>query len=174
MILTELPFPIRPPKVIDSDDIDWLVFRCIHRTERFAEGGFKLVLDAFIVIVDKTAETLQILTPVVVGVRHILVAILVSAADGVEVGEVARVRDDRDGNDRESSTGEEDAKRSVCRRLFALAFQDVEDRLGYEHIDEGEDREEVAVADVQVTGDADVAVEEDEEHHHVLSNPLTE
>lgn len=172
--VAELPSRIGAAEIIDPDHIDWLVLGGGQGAERFAEGSREALFDALVVVVDKAAEPSKILAPVVVRVGHILIAFLVPATDDIEVGEVARVRPHGNSDNREGRTGEENTQRPVSGGVFALAFQDIEDGFGDENIEEGKNREEVAEADVQVAGDADIAIEKDEEDHQILGDPFAE
>ncbi len=97
-----------------------------------------------------------------------------STPDGVEVGKVAWIREGRDSDDNESENTNEHGEKVLGEILMLHPLQDIENHFGHQHIDEGENREEVTEADIEIASDADVTVESDEENHHSLSDAITE
>ncbi len=162
----EIERRIRTTEVIEADRIDWRQFdEAFIATEIV---GF----EALIVLIDEIAEMLQVLPPVVVRIRCDLVAVLVSSSDGIVVGKIARIHGERD----EQHGDEEESKErpDQIAGLFHVAPDEVGERLGDEEIEEWQYREEMTEADIEIAGDADVGVEEDEEKREILGDTRLE
>lgn len=169
----ELPRRVGTTEVIDPDGVDRLIFGRGHCAEWFAQRCLEAFLDTLVVIIYKTTEATEVLSPIIVRVSYILVAVFMSTTNDIEVREIARVGPDRDGDNRKGRTSEKDTKHPMGRRVFMLALQHIEDSLGNEDIEEGKNRKEVAVTDIEIAGDTDIAIEEDKEDHQVLCDAFS-
>ena len=121
-----------------------------------------------IVGINPRTQPLGVLPPVVVGIGDIFVALGMSAHRCVEIGEIARIGEDRY-EKYPAGEDENESSHDAPRRVIAvMALPVVKDSLGSEDIEEGENREEMSKTDVEIAGDAEVAVEADKSEHGIL------
>lgn len=148
--IAEIVFGITTTEVVDSDSVDSRVCR-------------EVVFQVF-----------QILAPIVVGIGGIEVALEVTAGDRIEIGEVVRVGEEWGGCHDEEKNTEDYSDQLVSDGLSRMALVEVGQGLADEEVEEWKDREEVTESDVQVAGDADVAVKQDEKNREILSDVFSE
>lgn len=120
------------------------------------------------------AKTFEILTPVVIGISDVLVTIAVAACYGVEVRKVAWVGKYGDSDDDSGNYSTNNLEEVFGVRSTFGALEEVKSSFGYEYIEKGKDREEVTETDIEIAGDADIAVEHDKEKHESLSHTIPE
>lgn len=113
---------------------------------------------------------LQILAPVIIGISSVQVAVFVSADDSIEVGEIARIAENRDRDDKKEEDSDEPGDELAGERFVRVTFVEVGQGFTHEEIEKRQDRKEVTEADGEVAGDAYVAVEQDKEQSEIFRN----
>lgn len=115
------------------------------------------------------------MSPVVVGVGDVFIPLARSAHSGVEVREVT-TWESEDGNEDDPARKEEEknADGSPGGVIADVAPPVAEDHFASQDKEEGENREEVSEADIQIARDAQIAIERDEGEHHVFGDMRVE
>ena len=121
-----------------------------------------------IIVFHPLFEILQILSPIVVGISSIEVAVFVSTDDSIEVGEIARIAEDGHSDDKEKEDTDEPGDELAGQGFVGVTFVKVGQGFTHEEIEKRQDRKEVAEADGEVAGNAYVAIEQDKEQSEIL------
>lgn len=112
------------------------------------------------------------MTPVVIGVSGIQITFGMAAGCRIEVREVAWIRKKGGDNNDEHENADEASYHLSSRWFFGVAFVKVSQGFSDEHVEKRQNGKEVTEANIEVAGDADVAVKEDEEGTEVLGDAI--
>lgn len=127
---------------------------------------------AAIVVCDEVAEVFQILSPIVIGIGCDHIAVFGTAGEHVVVGEIAWIDGERSD---EEQTEEECGERSEdISEVFLVPMVEIGRGFGGEKVEERENRKEVAETDIEIAGDADEGIKENEEYREILSGAVLE
>lgn len=110
----------------------------------------------------------QILTPVIVRISGIEIAVFVTTNGLIEIRQVTRIAEEYCGHTDKEHDTEEHGNQFSGNPFFFVAFVEISEGLANHHVEKREDWEEVAKADVEISGDADIAIEEDKEYRQIL------
>lgn len=125
-----------------------------------------------IVVFDEVAEVFQILSPIVIGIGCDHIAVFGTAGEHVVVGEIAWIDGERSD---EEQTEEECGKWSEdISEVFLVPMVEIGRGFGGEKVEERENRKEVAETDIEIAGDADEGIKENEEYREILGGAVLE
>lgn len=161
-VVSEIEGRVRSAEIIES-------YRS-YRT-RARKGCFEGWTTA-IVVLDEVAEVLQILSPIVIGIGRDHIAVFGAACEHIVVGEIARINGER--SDEEQAEEECSEWAEDISEVFLVPMIKIGRGFGGEKVEERENRKEVAEADIEIAGDADEGVEEDEEYREILGGTVLE
>ena len=127
---------------------------------------------ARIEFLDEDAEPFEVLAPVIIGIGDVAIAFLRSSGGLVEIGEIGRIGENRNGENPESDGRDRGASRQLA--LEPASPGEIEDRFRDEDVQERENRKEVTKTDIEVARYGNERIEGDEAEHRVLRDMTLE
>ena len=161
-VVSEIEGRVRSAEVIES----YRSYQALIRSECFERWAVAIV------IFDEVAEVLQILSPVVIGIGRDHIAVFGAACEHIVVGEIARINGER--SDEEQAEEECSEWAEDISEVFLVPMIEIGRGFGGEKVEERENRKEVAETDIEIAGDADEGVEENEEYREILGGTVLE
>lgn len=127
---------------------------------------------ACVMFIDKFTQVFQILSPIIIGIGGNHIATCMAAYERIIIGKITGIDTERNEEKRGKKKSGDWSK--DIPEFFGVTLVEVHGRFGHEEVEEGHNWEEVTEADVEITSDADVGIEQNKETSEVLSRVCLE